>query len=145
MQHPEVRLPSFSPLWSLWSLWFNAFDLGPRDAQDFIERGHAVANPSQAVVPQPNHPMLNRVRADHALLHRVVNEVAQRVVGGEQFVDAGAALVPGEVARAAAHRAIEALGGGVAEDRARGGVGLVGRLALGAGLAYQPPRGHAVP
>src|SRR5205085_3846975 len=97
---------------------------GARDAQDLIERRHALADPAHAVLAQPHHSRAQRVLAQLALGGGVVDAVAKLVVGGHELVDARTALVAGEIAGAATHRAIGAQV-----------VLLEWRLALGAELA----------
>src|SRR6185503_4545894 len=79
------------------------------DAQHFVERGHALANPAKAVLAKAQHSLAHRVRAQLALGGAVVDHVPRLVVGHEELVDSGAALVAGEVARTAPRRAVDAV------------------------------------
>ncbi len=84
------------------------------------------------------------MRAQLALGGAVVDHVARLVVGHEELVDSGAALVAGEVAGTASDSAVDAIGHAAPEDRFLRRAGLVGRLALGAELAHQALCQHAV-
>src|SRR5258706_8273426 len=111
--------------------------LGSRYAQHFVERGRALAHPAKPVFAKAQHSLANRVRAQLALGGAVVDHVARLVVGHEELVDSGAALVAGEVAGTASDSAVDAIGHAAPEDRFLRRAGLVGRLALGAELAHQ--------
>src|SRR5690606_12192314 len=99
---------SLRPAASTASYWYDGMRGPPsalaRDAQDFLERGHALGHPALCVLVQAAHALASRGVAQGALAAIRVDQIAQRIIQHEQFVDTGAAAVAGMAAGRAALR-----------------------------------------